>query len=117
MGLLKIIIHLINGAPISSVFKSVAIVSFTENEYYVKVEKSAIFSNFLGIKSRLDAIPSGLKVTIDLKRVKFIDHSVMENLSHYKHDYESIEGGLVEIIGLEKHKSLSDHQLAARKLK
>ena len=114
--LLKIIIHLFNGAPISSIFKSVATVSFTENEYYVKVEKSAIFSNFLGIKSRLEAIPNGLKVTIDLKKAKFIDHSVMESLSHYKHDYESIEGGTVEIIGLEKHKSLSDHHLSARKL-
>lgn len=112
---LKMIIHVINGTPISSFFKAPTLVSFEGNNYLVEIDKAAIFTNFLGIKRKLEAIPSGFNVTIDLKNTKLVDHSVMENLEHFKHDYES-QGGTVRIIGLENHKPLSDHELAGRKL-
>ena len=114
--MLKIIIHLLNGAPINSIFKAPATVSFDNGHYIVEVEKAAVFSNFLGIKSRLQAIPQGMKVTIDLSKTKLVDHSVMENLYHFQHDYEA-DGGSVEIIGLDNHIAVSDHKLAARKNK
>ena len=111
---LKIIFHLYNGAPISSIFKTPSSVSFTENEYVVTIEKSAIFTNFLGIKSRLKAIPFGKTVTIDLNQTKLIDNSVLESLSEFKLDYES-NGGVVHIIGLDNHKALSNHTFSTRK--
>ena len=80
----------------------------------MEVEEAALFSNFLGIKSRLQAIPQGMNVTIDLSKTKLVDHSVMESLDHFKHDYES-EGGTVKIIGLDEHIAVSSHKLAARK--
>jgi len=40
---------------------------------------------------------------------------VMENLEHFKHDYESNDNGSVNIVGLDQHKSLSDHHLSSRK--
>jgi MFS superfamily sulfate permease-like transporter len=113
--LLKIIIHLFRGAPVSSLFKAPTLVSFEGNEYLVEIDKAAIFSNFLGIKTKLDAIPAGFNVTIDLKNTKVVDHSVMENIHHFKHEYEEL-GGHVKIIGLDKHKPVSDHHLAARKV-
>ncbi|MEZ5046332.1 MAG: SulP family inorganic anion transporter [Chitinophagaceae bacterium] len=112
--LLKIIIHLINGAPFRSLFRVPSSVSFNENDYYVEIEKSALFTNFLGIKSRLEAIPAGMNVTIDLSNTKLVDHSVMENIQHFEHDY-TLHGGSVRIIGLENHRALSKHELAARK--
>ena len=39
----------------------------------------------------------------------------MENLQHFKHDYEA-SGGTVTIKGLENHKPLSKHEFAGRKL-
>lgn len=111
---LKIIFHLYNGAPISSIFKAPSSISFTENEYVVTIEKSAIFTNFLGIKSRLKAIPFGKIVTIDLNNTKLIDNSVMESLDEFKMDYES-NGGVVQIIGLDNHKALSNHTFSTRK--
>lgn len=113
--LLKMIIHVINGTPISSFFKAPTVVSFEGNEYLVEINKAAVFTNFLGIKRKLEEIPTGFHVTIDLKKTKFIDHSVMESLEHFKHDYESHDGGIVKIIGLDEHKPLSEHKLAARK--
>lgn len=113
---LKIIIHLINGTPISSLFKAPTIVSFEGDNYLVEINKAAIFTNFLGVKSKLDAIPYGFNVTIDLKKTKLVDHSVMENLEHFKHDYEA-NGGMVVIKGLENHQSLSNHPLSSKKNK
>jgi MFS superfamily sulfate permease-like transporter len=68
----------------------------------------------MGIKSKLEAIPPGFKVTIDLKNIKMIDHSVMENLHHFEHDYVA-SGGSVSIIGHENHTPISEHKLAGRK--
>jgi MFS superfamily sulfate permease-like transporter len=112
--ILKMIIHVINGTPINSFFKAPTVVSFQGNDYLVEIDKAAIFSNFLGIKRKLEEIPAGFNVTIDLKNTKLVDHSVMENLHHFQHDYEE-NGGHVHIIGLEHHQPLSDHHLASRK--
>jgi MFS superfamily sulfate permease-like transporter len=113
--LLKVIIHIINGTPLSSFFKAPTIVSFAGDNYLIEINKAAIFSNFLGIKRKLEEIPTGFNVTIDLKGTKLVDHSVMENLHLWQHEYED-NGGTVKIVGLEKHKAVSDHHLAARKL-
>jgi MFS superfamily sulfate permease-like transporter len=114
--LLKIIFHVINGAPISALFKAPIIISFEGDRYLVEIDKAAIFTNYIRIKSRLESIPPGFFVTIDLKNTKLVDHSVMENLQHFKHEYEH-SGGSVELIGVDEHKSLSNHHLAARKKK
>jgi MFS superfamily sulfate permease-like transporter len=114
---LKMIIHLFNGTPLNSMFKAPTLVSFEGNNYLVEIDKAAVFTNYLGVKSKLDAIPPGFNVTIDLKKTKLVDHSVMENLEHFKHDYESHDNSTVSVIGLENHQSLSSHPLASRKNK
>ena len=56
-----------------------------------------------------------MQMSICLKKTKLVDHSVMENLEHFKHDYEAHDdGGTVTIIGLENHKPLSSHPKASR---
>jgi MFS superfamily sulfate permease-like transporter len=112
---LKMILHLINSTPISSFFKAPTQVSFNDNQYLVEIDKAAIFSNYLGIKRKLEEIPAGFQVTIDLKNTKLVDHSVMENLHQFEHEYTE-NGGTVQIIGLENHKPVSAHALAARKV-
>jgi MFS superfamily sulfate permease-like transporter len=111
--LVNIIINLVTGKSFTSIFKTPTEVSFTDDEYLVEISKTAVFSNYLGIKSKLDAIPPGFKVTIDLKNTALIDHSVMENLHHFEHDYTE-SGGSVQIIGHEEHQSVSEHKAAAR---
>ncbi|HMT54123.1 MAG TPA: SulP family inorganic anion transporter [Saprospiraceae bacterium] len=113
--LLKIILHMYHGVPLSALFKAPTIISFEGDNYLVEIDKAAIFTNYVRIKSRLESIPPGFNVTIDLQNTKLTDHSVMENLQHFKHDYEA-SGGTVTIKGLENHKPLSKHELAGRKL-
>ncbi|MEZ4909645.1 MAG: SulP family inorganic anion transporter [Saprospiraceae bacterium] len=112
--LVKILFHIFNGAPLSSLFKAPILISSNNNDYLVEIDKAAIFTNFIGIKSKLESIPSGFNITIDLNKTILTDHSVMENLEHFKHDYE-LSGGTVKIVGLEYHKPLSKHDLASRK--
>ncbi len=111
--LIEIIIHISKGLPISALFKAPIKVSFTDDEYMVEIDKAAIFSNFLGIKSKLDAIPDNMKVTIDFSNSKLVDHSVMDGLHLFQNNYES-NGGRVTIIGLDKHTASSNHHLASR---
>jgi MFS superfamily sulfate permease-like transporter len=114
MGMIcEIIINIINGKPLSVIFKAPTEVSFDGNKYLIEIDQAAVFTNFMGIKRKLDAIPSGFDVTIDLSKTKLIDHSTMENLHTYKKEYQ-LNGGTVELIGLNEHIAISDHQSATR---
>jgi MFS superfamily sulfate permease-like transporter len=110
----EIVINLIFGKPISTLFKAPTQVSFTDDCYLVEIDKSAVFSNFMGIKRKLEAIPPGFLVTIDLKNTQLVDHSAMESLFHFKDEYEQ-NGGKVSLIGLENHSPVSAHKFSARK--
>ncbi len=112
--LLKLIIHIIKGAPLSALFKAPINIDNEGDYVNVTIEKAAIFSNFIGIKRQLEEIPSGKSVRIDLSNTALVDHSVMENLHLFKRDYGK-NGGSVTIEGLDNHKTSSTHDMAARK--
>ncbi|MHA8092695.1 SulP family inorganic anion transporter [Aquirufa regiilacus] len=112
--LTEILVNLFNGKPISAIFKAPTEVSFTDDAYLVEISDAAVFTNYLGIKRKLEAIPTSFLVTIDLSKTHLVDHSVMENLEHFKHDYER-EGGIVNIIGLDAHRPVSSHRASAQK--
>jgi MFS superfamily sulfate permease-like transporter len=112
--LVKVIIHIANGAPVTGLFKAPVEVLDEEGNYFVSLSRAAIFTNWLGIKKQLEAIPKGTSIHINVENNNLIDHSVMENLHHFKHEYEA-NGGEVVIIGLESLKPLSSHHLATRK--
>jgi MFS superfamily sulfate permease-like transporter len=114
--LTEILVNLFNGKPLKAIFSAPTEVSFTDDAYLIEISDAAVFTNYLGIKRKLESIPSGFKVTIDLSKTHLVDHSVMENFEHFKHDYES-DGGSVTLVGLENHKALSSHQAAAMKRK
>jgi MFS superfamily sulfate permease-like transporter len=111
--LLKIIFHLLQGAPFRSLFSAQASVSFSGKDYILEVEKAAVFTNFLGIKSRLEAIPLGMNVTLDFSKTTLVDHNVMESIYQFKDEYRA-SGGTIELVGLEDHVSLSDYKTATR---
>jgi len=110
----NLFIHLFNGLPFLNLFRVPVTVSFNDGAYLVQVEKSAVFSNYLGLKAKLEAIPQDMQITLDFSAAQLVDHSVMENLKHFEHSYRE-GGGSMTITGLEHHKALSGHELAARK--
>lgn len=114
--LLKIVIHFANGLPLKYLFKPLFTVTVDqENEKYnVHVFHSAVFSNYIKLKKSLDALPRGKTINIDFTNSNLVDHTVMENLHHYQHDYEH-NGGTFSLIGMSHLQKKSDHQLASRK--
>jgi len=100
-----------------SVFKPLGEVRSHDNEefFHVYVNDAAVFSKYISLKNYLDAIPQGKHILVHFSEARLVDHTVMEHLHHYENDYIS-QGGKFEVIGLEKHKSISHYPLAARKL-
>lgn len=113
----KLVIHLINGVPIRSLFKSYFDVEIEgDDSAIVRARYSAIFSNWILFRRQL--VRLGLlerrNVTVDLSQCKVVDHSVMEKLHELEGDFQSA-GLKLEVRGLETHRQLADHELAARK--
>ncbi len=108
----KFLVHLYFGLPFKSAFKPIFRVDQPEkNVYQVDVFHSAVFVNFIQLKKKLDELPKQAKIILDFDNCNIVDHTVLENLHQYKHDYEH-EGGSFEIKGLEQHKKLSKHEHA-----
>jgi len=112
--LTKFIFHIINGAPLPSLFKADYTLTETDNEYRVKVRGSATFSNFLGFKKLFSQFKPGKTVVFNFADAKLVDHSFMEQLHHFEDDYH-LSGGKVIWDGLDKFNPFSNHPLAARK--
>jgi MFS superfamily sulfate permease-like transporter len=113
----KLIIHLINGLPLRSIFKPLVEVRKHDHEefYQVFVNDAAVFSNYLSFKKYLDAIPRQKHIVVNFSEARLVDHTVMEHLHHYENEYVA-QGGKFEIVGLHQHKPVSLHPLAARRL-
>lgn len=112
----KFILHLLNGLPIKYIFKPLFTVQVKDDVYTVDVFHSAVFSNYIKLKKSLDGLPRKKTIKIDFTNANLVDHTVMENLHHYQHDYEH-EGGKFMLSGLDHLKKSSEHDLASRKLK
>ncbi len=111
----KALIHLARGVRPGNLLKiSYVIDRSTSGTVQVRVLGSAIFSNFIGLKSELATLPPGQTILFDLTEAYLIDHTVMEFIEHFRRDYME-RGGRCEIHGLEKLTASSTHPLAVRR--
>lgn len=111
----KIGIHLSRGVPLNNLLK----ISFTLTHpsagvHRIAIQGSAIFANFVGLKSELAEIPTGQTIIFDVNDASYIDHTVMEFIDQFKTDYIE-RGGHCEIHGLSGLSAVSAHPLAARR--
>ncbi|MEW4527364.1 SulP family inorganic anion transporter [Maioricimonas sp. JC845] len=114
---LKMIIHLVNGVPLRSLFKTyVDIEQIDDETCLIRTHHSAVFSNWIPFRRQI--LDIGLvqrqNVVLDLSNTLLVDHSVMDKLHELKEDFE-VEGLELTIVGLEGHKPLAPHEHAARK--
>jgi MFS superfamily sulfate permease-like transporter len=113
----KAAIHLINGVPLTSIYKPYLEVTPQGDDMVIITAKgSAVFTNWIPFKRQIEQLGLVEKnnLIIDLSGTKLVDHSVMEKLHEMERDFE--QAGLqLEVVGLEGHRQLSDHPHAARK--
>ena len=113
--LAKFIFHILNGAPLRSLFKPRYEFSENGDEYSIAVKDSAIFSNLIGFKNLFKSLKPGKKVIINFAEARIVDHSFMEQLHHFEEEYQH-GGGTVSVLGFEHFQVMSSHPLASRKL-
>lgn len=113
----KLIIHLVNGVPLRSVFKPfIEVTEEDEETYRISASHSAVFSNWIPFRRQI--ISAGLvhrkNVIVDLSETRLVDHTVMEKLHDLSRDFDT-QGLTLEIVGLDEHRPLSNHSHSARK--
>ena len=112
--LAKFIFHILNGAPMRSLFKARYEFLENETEYNISIRDAAIFSNLIGFKKMFARIKPGKRVTLNFAEVRIVDHTFMEQLHHFEEEYQH-DGGTVAVLGFEHFQFFSKHPLAARK--
>lgn len=114
---LKIAIHVINGVPLSSLFKTfLDVETLGENTCVVHVHRSAVFSNWIPFRRQLEylGMVQRQNVVVDLSQTFLVDHNVMDKLHELEQEFAQ-EGLTLTISGLERHQPLAEHERAARK--
>lgn len=111
----KIIFHLVNGAPLRSLFKATYERKDINGETVILVNGAATFSNFLGYKKLWNTLDHTKTIIFDFSNTKLVDHSFMERLHHFETEAHHA-GGKLAWIGLDKFNPYSNHPLAARKV-
>ena len=112
--LVKAIIHVLNGTPIGSLFKSnLEVTGGASDTATITVNRSAVFSTWISLKRCIER-QAAKKVVVDLSGTKFVDHTVMANLDVLKREFEESDREL-SLIGIDGHQPLSSHPLAALK--
>ena len=113
--LIKIGIQLSRGVPLSNLLRiNFSIENASPDVFTVKIEGSAVFANFVGLKSDLADIPLEKSIVFDVTDASYIDHTVMEFIEQFTHDYIA-RGGTCVVKGLDEMTGYSKHPLAARK--
>jgi len=111
---LKLVVHVINGAPLGGLFRPVIEEEQHGEGVMLRVRQAAVFSNYLKLKKQISRHAHVKHVELDFQHARLVDHTVMERL-HELEDEFARAGRHLRIRGLEQHRGLSPHPLAARK--
>jgi len=109
---LKVLIHLKNGATFRSLFKAIVKEHRDRDTLTLTVHEAAIFSNYLGLKKRLDRVDSSVRrVVVDFDNCWVVDHTVLAKLQSLESTWKDRE---LLLTGFDGHLPLSHHELADR---
>ncbi|WP_438013693.1 SulP family inorganic anion transporter [Sorangium sp. So ce315] len=112
--LVKLLIHLINGAPLRVLFRPEVEERVEGGRVVLRVKHAAVFSNYLSIRRRLARYADASHIEIDFAEARLVDHTVMSNLHELK-SAMARQGRTLTLSGLGDHFQMSSHPLSARK--
>ncbi|MDP3902408.1 MAG: SulP family inorganic anion transporter [Methylococcaceae bacterium] len=119
--LVEFLIHMLSGVRLNNLFRIYFAIEKKQDEknndtYIINLVGAAIFSNFIRLKADLAALEKGKTVVFQLNNTFLLDHTVMEFLHDFQHNYEEQAGRCI-FIGMEYLDTYSRHPLAARRMK
>ncbi len=113
----KFSIHILRGVRPNNMFKIHFVIEPKDADtLVVSIVGSALFSNFIRLKTALANLENGKTVIFQLNNAYLIDHTVMEFIHDFQHNYES-HGGQCQFFGMEYHDTFSAHPLAVRRMR
>ena len=89
---------LVRGTSLGNLFKPRMTVEDTGQEVRVTFRGALGFHNFIPVRSVLDDMPRGRRVTLDFTGVHYIDPTVLERMHDFEVDY-AYDGGSVVRVG------------------
>lgn len=111
--LVKFVLHVINGAPLRSLYKlNAEVTQEDDHSATIVVRDSAIFSTWIPLRKHLHRLlQDGKRVTLNLSETRLVDHTVMSKLQEWKTEFAAQHSEL-SVTGLEQHRPLSDSPVA-----
>ena len=107
--MMKFLVEIMNGASLKTMFKiSTEIEEKSKDQFAIKINSPATFSNLISFKNKFELIPKKAFVTIDFSESKLADHTFMEMLHTYEEEFHN-NGGHIAITGFENHHFSSLH--------
>ncbi len=110
----KVVIHIIHGAPLPSFFRlNAEVVHEDERSATIVVRESVVFSTWIPLRKLLHRyLQEGKDVTLNLAQTQLVDHTVMSNLYDWIMEFEE-KGSELSIRGLLEHQSMTDSIVSA----
>ncbi|MBV0912755.1 SulP family inorganic anion transporter [Anianabacter salinae] len=84
----------------------------TGEKITLRLRGSHGFLNFLSLRGKLDELPQGRALTLDLSGVRYIDHTVHEQLHDFEAEYAR-GGGSVHVVGKDELRPLAQSPVGA----
>lgn len=111
--LVKFVLHVINGAPLRSLYTlNAEVTQEDDHSATIVVRDSAIFSTWIPLRKHLHRLlQDGKRVTLNLSETRLVDHTVMSKLQEWKAEFAAQHSEL-SVTGLEQHRPLSDSPVA-----
>ncbi len=111
--LVKVVLHVIHGAPLRSLFKLNAEVTHEDDHSAtIVVRDAAVFSTWISLRKHIHRLClEGKRVNLDLSGTRLVDHTVMSKLQEWRTEFAARHSELC-ITGLEQHRPLSDSPVA-----
>ncbi|MEM9339183.1 MAG: SulP family inorganic anion transporter [Bacteroidota bacterium] len=111
--LMQVIIHLYYGAPLKYLFKSRFDYANNQDHAVISLHHSAIFSNYISLKSEIEKRSDLKRLVIDFTHVNIIDHTFRTHLERLKKEWEK-EGKRLVFENVDHLIPVSDHPLATQ---
>jgi MFS superfamily sulfate permease-like transporter len=114
--LLEFIVNLVHGAKAKDLFKSRAVLSNQDGDYTLKINGPILFSNILGYKKKIESVPAGKKLLIDVSQAHIADHTSILTLNELVDRYHT-DGGTAIVRGFDNHKQVAKAPTSTRIMK
>lgn len=110
----KVLLQLFQGVTPRQFFTMPVVVEDEGKTRRIRLQGSAIFTNWLMLKKKINSLPTGSDVVVDFTDSNYVDHTVMTRLGELKKDFEAA-GRKLNVAGLGNHKTSSHDVHAARR--